>query len=856
MKFGNKINMRFLDSVNFLPMPLSKLPKSFGLSELKKGYFPHLFNTPDNENEVLDHLPDAEFYSPDTMSTQQRKEFYDWYEIHKNDKFDFQKELVSYCVSDVDILRRACCEFRTLVRKATGTKTTKVNPEDLSQTVEWSGSLDPFSCMTIASVCLKVFTSKFLPENWMVLLKENEKYECSHEETCECEWTEARKLSGGGQLFVKTEETWIPEKRLELSKKKFHSSPIAVLPNCNILGKDVYSQVALEWLAVKEKELGTPIRTALSTLGEKQVAVKNKGKVVKLKLDGYMVKDGVEYGFEFYGCSFHGCTNCYQVGRHSTKILDRSLAQRYRDTLQRESLLREKGIHLTTVWSCEFEQQKKDNPDLMTDIDIEPCITLNDCYFGGRTNALVLHKKFEGEERGYYLDFTSLYPAVLKYNRFPIGHPERYVKDFENTRFVSKCTEQCQCLNKHQKLPYFGLIKVTLLPPQNLIIPVLPVRINGKLKFPLCYTCALNESKGECHCSKEKRMITQTYCTPEVEVALNMGYELIKIHQVLHWKDSEVHNVETKEGGLFTSYINTFLQLKQQASGYPENVTTEKQKKEYIDSYFDHEGVQLNPDEIEKNPGLRSLSKLALNSFYGKFGQRMNLKQSTFINDIADLYQLLTDPSKVVTNWHIMSEDVLLMDFQRKDNFDLDTFVGNVVIAAFCTCWARLKLWGTMNKLGSRVLYHDTDSIIFSAKPGEYFPPTGSYLGDFTSELTCKELSCDGSCSEGHWISEFVSCGPKNYAYQLNTGETFCKVRGFSLNHQNSQVLNFQSMKRALFAWHKNEPEEFVTVSTMILRDKQKPKIFNKQISKKYGVVYDKRQVMPDMTTLPYGFRL
>ena len=31
------LNIRFLDSLNFLPMPLAQLPKSFGLEELKKG---------------------------------------------------------------------------------------------------------------------------------------------------------------------------------------------------------------------------------------------------------------------------------------------------------------------------------------------------------------------------------------------------------------------------------------------------------------------------------------------------------------------------------------------------------------------------------------------------------------------------------------------------------------------------------------------------------------------------------------------------------------------------------------------------------------------------------------------------
>ena len=39
--------IKFRDSLNFLPMPLKALPKTFGLAELKKGYFPHFFNRKD-----------------------------------------------------------------------------------------------------------------------------------------------------------------------------------------------------------------------------------------------------------------------------------------------------------------------------------------------------------------------------------------------------------------------------------------------------------------------------------------------------------------------------------------------------------------------------------------------------------------------------------------------------------------------------------------------------------------------------------------------------------------------------------------------------------------------------------------
>jgi len=42
--------LRFIDSLSFFQMPLSAFPKTFGLTELKKGYFPHKFNVPAHQN--------------------------------------------------------------------------------------------------------------------------------------------------------------------------------------------------------------------------------------------------------------------------------------------------------------------------------------------------------------------------------------------------------------------------------------------------------------------------------------------------------------------------------------------------------------------------------------------------------------------------------------------------------------------------------------------------------------------------------------------------------------------------------------------------------------------------------------
>lgn len=45
-----KLKIPLIDSLNFLQMPLKAFPKTFGMEELKKGYFPHYFNKKCHQN--------------------------------------------------------------------------------------------------------------------------------------------------------------------------------------------------------------------------------------------------------------------------------------------------------------------------------------------------------------------------------------------------------------------------------------------------------------------------------------------------------------------------------------------------------------------------------------------------------------------------------------------------------------------------------------------------------------------------------------------------------------------------------------------------------------------------------------
>ena len=128
--------------------------------------------------------------------------------------------------------------------------------------------------------------------------------------------------------------------------------------------------------------------------------------------------------------------------------------------------------------------------------------------------------------------------------------------------------------------------------------------------FPLCKTCADTLNPNSCTHTDQERAILDTWCHVELMKAIEKGYKVLKIHEVWHWDQTT--------DKLFKDYVDTFLKIKQEASGYPKECVTDEQKQRYSDEYYEHEGIRLDPNKIEYNSGLRSLAKLALNSLWGR----------------------------------------------------------------------------------------------------------------------------------------------------------------------------------------------------------------------------------------------
>ena len=137
--------------------------------------------------------------------------------------------------------------------------------------------------------------------------------------------------------------------------------------------------------------------------------------------------------------------------------------------------------------------------------------------------------------------------------------------------------------------------------------------------FTLCRHCADTFSKDPCTCSTSARALSGIWTTMELKVALQEGYKILHISEVYNYPKTQEYGPVLRQHGIFSEFINFFLKIKQESSGYPawteEAEDTEAARQHYIEQYRVNEGIILDPHSICKNPSLYLLSKLLLNSF-------------------------------------------------------------------------------------------------------------------------------------------------------------------------------------------------------------------------------------------------
>jgi dephospho-CoA kinase len=106
----------------------------------------------------------------------------------------------------------------------------------------------------------------------------------------------------------------------------------------------------------------------------------------------------------------------------------------------------------------------------------------------------------------------------------------------------------------------------------------------------------------------------------------------------------------------------------------------------------------------------------------------------------------------------------------------------------------------------------------------------------------------------GEFVDDFVSGGPKNYAYRVvnrtdttKTPKIVCKVRGINLNYSASQLVNIDVIRDMIL---NRRPDEVVTVHTdRKIKSKRKEgrvQILSEAEDKIYRVSFFKRRRLHD----------
>ncbi|KAF1760249.1 hypothetical protein GCK72_008495 [Caenorhabditis remanei] len=142
----------------------------------------------------------------------------------------------------------------------------------------------------------------------------------------------------------------------------------------------------------------------------------------------------------------------------------------------------------------------------------------------------------------------------------------------------------------------------------------------------------------------------------------------------------------------------------------------------------------------------------------------------------------------------------------------------------------------------------DTYSVEYRVPNGAADPlesEMGPFLGQCTSELSGK-------------MERFVTTGAKSYAYKetLENGDSKIKVKSkrISLNSEASKKVTMEQMEEMVEEVLAGISRSTIKVPQQQVRRDRNHDVYFKEVSKKFRFTFDKRRVLPDGSTLPYGY--
>ena len=446
---------------------------------------------------------------------------------------------------------------------------------------------------------------------------------------------------------------------------------------------------------------------------------------------------------------------------------------------------------------------------------------------GGRTDTRCMLREWSEEELknglcGRYQDVQSLYPTVQFYDPLPVGAPRR-------THILTgdplMTTEQLKQI--------FGFVCCDIEPTRYMHHPIL---------------VDFNETTGRLMADllpKTKLVVP----TPELHLALDHGYVVTKVYWYYEFDSSTE---------LFKPYFRKFLKAKLEASGVPDWVQSDTDWLEFERYHREELGIQLQRDLMQPNAAKKTGAKLLCNSLWGKFGERsrrhvwqmfrvgqeddgiMRLENAWIDGDINISYRKYSGDNQSVGMIYTHTKQLPASHIYRR----LERGHRNIALASMITSHARCRLWTELNKLGERVLYHDTDSIIYEYNPNLYNIPLGRYLGEWEDE------------TDGDPIVQFVSTGPKCYSYTVRRADGSLKkdtkIKGITLHHDNAQLIGFDSMKALALG----ENDKIYTKCLTFKYDLLKGSMVTQNVIKQFKQTYEKGFINHKLRVFPFGWNL
>lgn len=731
LRFGKK-RIRIIDSLSHIPAPLKKFKDIFGIDDCKT-YFPHLFACESNFTYV-GNVPDKKFYGYDEMSKKGKIEFDDWFNKHKKQyhkNWNFKEICIDYCFMDCQVLCDGVDVLRTSYYNSFVEKAKNLEKSKLLE--------EPL---------LTTNTNYFVPD-----------------------FTKYPTLAGYSNsiyrlFFLKDHMV----AQIGEEKEKYGSLPEA------------------EWIAYMSHKNNIDIerqKEVLLTYGNPKVRH-------RCHLDGYSSKNGDKVAYEFLGCYWHRCKQCFN--HYSVK--DKNI---YNNTIERIKALKSKGYKVIQIWEHQWQKMKKENDDvklfLLTNKHriFHPYFSYRKSYTGGRTEVFKHYVKCKDDNCLLYLDFTSLFPSTQALHEFPVGHPV-IIPDRKNRKIEKLILPTFE--DDILKNVYRGFVKVFLI-PSNIHIPITPNKTD-KLYF-------------------NTKPYVADITTEELKLAIKHGYKVKEVYEIVHWENWS--NDIFRESVKYIYKSKAENSVKFNSSENPEDVKMKvynenlRLVKPFADLYEGvsgnkpdlHFNVELDLEKMTYNSGMRLCNKLLANASYGRWALKYCIPRTKIVNNAKDYNEMIMDNKidLLPTTAYYSGNKSGTVEFKYKDRNAKETFAHNtnVALASYITSYSRIWLYTLFERVGfENVAYADSDSCVFKVKldkttnrpiiPESIKHHINSCLGGLTDELEGNHFDT--------WITEFVALAPKSYAYKTNKNKVCVKAKGFQLAGICEEVVSMENMKKTL----------------------------------------------------------